>query len=351
MKNAITLLDQSRMAEGITLSRYPTAHAQEIPPFSLWWISMIHDFWKYRNDMEFVRSMMPGIRQVLGFFKKYQQEDGSLLNVPYWNFTDWAETGGWRNGVAPTGKDGRSAALDLQLLNAYQMAAELEESAGMPAFVELYRKEANTLKQSIRKNYWNPSRALFADITSEPLYSQHVNALAILTGMVTGENKTALAERMLKDSTITQATIYFKYYVNRAAAEAGLGNRYLDLLGDWTSQLRNGLTTWAEISDNDVARSDCHAWGASPNIELYRTVLGIDSDAPGFKKIRIEPQLGRLQKASGSIPHPSGKIDVSYDLSPGIRKAVIEIPAGTTGVFIWKGKSQPLKPGRSSYNL
>jgi hypothetical protein len=34
VRNAIELLDKSRMAEGITLSRYPTANAQEIPPFS-----------------------------------------------------------------------------------------------------------------------------------------------------------------------------------------------------------------------------------------------------------------------------------------------------------------------------
>ena len=351
MKNAIELLDQSRMAEGITLSRYPTAHPQEIPPFSLWWISMIHDFWRYRDDMAFVRSMLPGVRQVLNFFRKYQQDDGSLVNVPYWNFTDWAEDRGWNSGVAPIGKDGHSAAMDLQLLNAYQLAAELEESAGMPAFASLYRSAAATLKQTITKNYWNPARGLFADVTSKDLYSQHVNALAILTEMVNGENKTKLAERMLNDSTIAQATIYFKYYVNRAVVQAGLGNRYLDLLGDWKNQLANGLTTWAEISAMDVARSDCHAWGASPNIELFRIVLGIDSDAPGFKKIRIEPHLGKLQKARGSMPHPNGKIEVNYDLSPGINKAVIDIPQGTTGVFTWKGKSISLKPGRSSFNL
>ncbi len=351
MRNAIELLDQSRMAEGITLSRYPTAHPQEIPPFSLWWISMIHDYWKYRNDMTFIRNMLPGVRQVLNFFSKYQQEDGSLKNVPYWNFTDWAEEKGWNSGVAPIGQDGLSAALDLQLLNAYQLAAELEASAGMPAFASLYGSAASKLKATINSRYWNPGRELFADVSSKDLYSQHVNALAILTGTVRGGNAARLAEKMLKDSAVTRATIYFKYYVNRAVTESGMGDLYLDLLGDWRKQLAEGLTTWAEISDVDVARSDCHAWGASPNIELFRTVLGIDSDAPGFKKIKIQPHLGKLQKAKGSMPHPNGKIEVMYDLSPGNRRATIDIPDGTTGIFIWKGKSLLLKPGRSSFNL
>ena len=51
-----------------------------------------------------------------------------------------------------------------------------------------------------------------------------------------------------------------------------------------------GLTTWAEMPE--PTRSDCHAWGASPNIEFFRILLGIDSNAPGFKSIRIAPSLG-----------------------------------------------------------
>jgi hypothetical protein len=52
---------------------------------------MLHDYWKYRPDAEFVKGLLPGERQVLSFFKKYQQPDGSLKNTPYWNFTDWAK--------------------------------------------------------------------------------------------------------------------------------------------------------------------------------------------------------------------------------------------------------------------
>ena len=78
MRNAITQIDYSRMAEGITLSRYPTANAQEIPTFSLWWIGMLNDYYMYRNDPSFVKQFLPGERQVLQFFARYQQPDGSL---------------------------------------------------------------------------------------------------------------------------------------------------------------------------------------------------------------------------------------------------------------------------------
>jgi hypothetical protein len=112
-----------------------------------------------------------------------------------------------------------------------------------------------------------------------------------------------------------------------------------------------GLTTWAETSNVDKARSDCHAWGSSPNIELFRTVLGIDSDAPGFSKVKIEPHLGTLKNINGEMPHPNGKISVQYNYVKGKIRAVIILPEKTPGTLSWKGKSYPLQPGKNEFTL
>jgi hypothetical protein len=348
MRNAITQLDYSRMAEGITLSRYPTANAQEIPPFSLWWIGMLEDYYMYRNDPDFVKHFLPGERQVLQFFSKYQQPDGSLQNAPYWEFTDWCEAKGWKDGMPPFGKDGSSAALDLQLLWAYQIAATLEDSLGMKAFAKQYSKKAALLTQTIKAKYWDQTKQMFADTKEKNYYSQHTNTLAILTNIITGEQAKQLAQKMISDTSLTQATIYFQYYVNQALRKTGFGNLYLDRLQIWKDNLAMGLTTWAEISDINAARSDCHAWGASPNIEFFRTVLGIDTDVPGFNRIKIEPNLGSLIKVSGFMPHPKGEITVNYTLNTkGKLDAVILIPKGTSGVFVWKGRKYVLKSGET----
>ena len=348
MRNAITQIDYSRMAEGITLSRYPTANAQEIPTFSLWWIGMLNDYYMYRNDPSFVQQFLPGERQVLQFFSKYQQPDGSLKDAPYWEFTDWCEGKGWRDGMPPFGTDGSSAALDLQLLWAYQIAERLEDSLGMKAFGNEYKQRVALLAETIKRKYWDTTKQLFADTKDKSYFSQHTNTLAILTGIIEGAPAKELAQKMITDTSLTRATIYFQYYVNQALRKTGFGNLYLDRLQIWKDNLAMGLTTWAEISDINNARSDCHAWGASPNIEFFRTVLGIDADAPGFSKIRIEPNLGSLTKASGSIPHPKGEIKVSYNVNAQSKlSAIISIPAGTSGVFVWKGKEHVLKSGET----
>ena len=112
-----------------------------------------------------------------------------------------------------------------------------------------------------------------------------------------------------------------------------------------------GLTTWAEISDVNMARSDCHAWGSSPNIEFFRTILGIDSDAPGFAKVKIEPHLGSLKNVSGEISHPSGIIAVRYLNSNNKWLAEINLPLKVSGRFVWKRKSYSLKEGKNTLQL
>jgi alpha-L-rhamnosidase len=345
VRNAISQINDSRIAEGITLSRYPSAHPQEIPPFSLWWVSMVHDYWMYRTDSEFVQSMLPGIRQVISFFERYQQSDGSLSNPPYWEFSDWANGKGWFQGQPPIGKNGNSSILDFQLLLAFQTAADLENKLGNPAIASQYLKSSDLLKNTIKKKYWSDQRQLFADVPEKTLFSQHANVFAVLTGLVSGDSAARLIGAVLKDSSLTQGSIYFKFYLNQAVTKAGLGDNYLNLLDIWKENIALGLTTWAETSDVSISRSDCHAWGCSPNIEFYRIVLGINSCAPEFRKVKIEPHLGRLNYAKGSIPHPNGEIGVSYLFQDEKWTIKISLPKDVSGVFVWKGKTYPLKDG------
>lgn len=352
VRNAINQMDHSRIAEGITLSRHPSFSPQQIPTFSLWYIGMLYDYWMYRGDSAFIQNKLQGMRDVLWFFANHQQADGSLRDVPYWLFTDWVENKpGWGGGVAPIGADGCSSVLDLQLLWALQLASKLETQLGIPAMAARYREKAELLKQTIQKKYWDASRKLYADTDEKDKFSQHANTLAILTGMVKGDDAHRLAVQLLKTSSLAPASIYFKYYLHQALVKAGMGNDYLEWLGKWKENLQMGLTTWAEISEIDQARSDCHAWGSSPNIEFFRTVMGIDTDAPGFKKVRITPHLDKLEAISGTMPHPDGMISVNYRLVRHKWTMEIGLPGTVSGTFVWKEKTYPLKGGKNKLEI
>src|SRR5260221_151710 len=296
----------------------------------------------YGRDTAFVIDKLPGTRQVLSFFHRCQQPDGSLRGLPYWTFTDWVNSPGWETGMAPVGADGSSSVLDLQLLWAYQLAADIEDRNGMREYAVLYRQYATQLKKTIRTKYWDKNRRLFADRPEKDLYSQHAGTLAILTGVTSQSEAKDLARLLLADTSLAPASIYFKYYLHQALTKAGYGNDYLQWLDKWRENIRLGLTTWAEMSDVKSSRSDCHAWGASPNIEFFRTVLGIDSDSPGFTRIKGEPHLGALQHISGQKPPPNGMVSSFFQLEKGQWNINLELPAGTKGRLLWAGREYTL---------
>lgn len=346
VKNAINLMDFSRQPEGVTLSRHPSYTPQYIPTFSLWYIGILHDYSRYGSDVAFIKDKISGVRQILDYFKKYQQTDGSLKNVPQWMFTDWVDNfKDWKEGIGPMSANGTSALLDLQLLWAFQEAADLENKLGIPAFANEYQQSIDLLKKTIRAKYWDKEKKMFADREEKDVFSQHTNALAILTGIVNTQEAAQISQELLTNNQLAPASIYFKYYLHQALIKAGKGNDYLKWLDKWRENMSLGLTTWAETSDVDKTRSDCHAWGASPNIEFYRTILGVDSDGIGFSKVKIEPHLGQMTEMTGTVPHPKGNIAVSYKLENGKWNIQIELPKTITGKLVWNAKTIVLKEG------
>jgi hypothetical protein len=340
MKNAIELIDNSRQSEGATMSRYPTRLEQFIPDFSLWWIGMVRDYWWYVDDPAFVRRMLPGVRAVLSFFERYQQENGSLKTLPWWRYFDWVPS--WANGNVPQDADGGSALFDMHLILAYGWAADLETGP----LSAVYRERERKLRATAQTLYWDPARRLYGDTPSKKSFSQHTQTMAVLADVVTGAPARELMTRMLGEKDLAQPGLFFQFYVHQALAKVGEGDTYLDRLGPWRDMLAKNLTTFAETVDRPggSSRSDCHAWSASPNIEIFRTVLGVDSAAPEFARVSVRPHLGKLKFASGSVPHPKGSIDVRIEGST----ATIVLPAGVTGEFEYRGVKKELRPGRNS---
>jgi len=351
MRNAIDEIDDSRRGDACTMSRYPTRLEQYIPGFSLWWIGMVRDYWWYVDDAAFVRRMLPGVRAVLSFFEGYQKKDGSLGPLPWWRYFDWVPE--WPSGEPPQEADGSSAPYDLLLLLGYRWAAEMEAGLGLPALSAVFAAREKQLRETAQRLYWDAGRGLYADTPARKRFSQHTNTMAVLGGVIEGAAARDLMRRTLAAPGLAQAALFFKYYLNLALLEVGEGDGYLERLGDWRDMLARGLTTFAETIDlpDSSSRSDCHAWSASPNIEIFRTVLGVDSAAPGFRRVLVRPHLNGLKFLSGSVPHPKGKIEVRLEPRGAAMAADITLPPYTPGTFIWHGARRELRAGVNRFSL
>jgi hypothetical protein len=354
MRNAIDQINDSRQSNGCTMSRYPTRTEQFIPGFSLWWIGMVHDYWRYVDDADFVRGMLPGVHAVISFFESYRQKNGSLGPLPWWRYFDWVPS--WSNGEAPQEIGApepynSSAIFDLHLLLACQWAADLESDLGLRAMADYYRERARQLRETAQSLYWNSGKQLYADTPRQQQFSQHTNTLAVLAGAIDGEPARQLMLRILTAPGLAEPGLFFQYYVHCGLAKVGEGDRYLDRLTPWHDMLARGLTTFAETVDRpgSPSRSDCHAWSASPNIEIFRTVLGIDSAGPGFNRVSVRPHLGKLTGAAGRVPHPHGNIEVTLEPRESGFAATIVLPPGVTGEFTWRGMHRDLQTGMNTF--
>ena len=359
-RQAITNIDDSRVPNGLTQSRYPSSLPQFIPTFSLIWVDMLHDYWMYVDDPSLVRTTLPHTRGVLDWYSAHLRPDGLMGKVGWWEFGDW--TTGYKGGEPPQDANGGSTFLTLQYMQALRDAADMEAKFGNPQRAAEYRALFTKAVTALNRSNWDARYGVFADTPEKNSYSQEANILAVWLDVVPKSQQATVLQRILgskQDATTivdgkqvpptSQMTYYFRFYLARALEHAGLGDLYLNELTPWRNMLKMGLSTWAETPE--PTRSDSHAWSASPNYDLLTIVAGIRPAAPGFARVDIEPHLGQLTHLEASMPHAGGDIHVSYRRVENSWQASIDLPKGLTGELLWSGKTYSLHEGSEEFHL
>ncbi len=346
---AIDLFDWSRSPDGLTKSRYPSAVPQVIPPFSLWWVGMVHDHFLWRNGSDQVLKWLPGVDAVLRAYERYVNSDGLVGVIPGWNYCDWVPE--WNAGWPPNAHDGPNALINLMYLYALDRAGEMHAYYGQRALTDHWCALSERIRPAIVEAFWDEERKLLADDPSHAHYSEHVQSLAILTHLFRGDpRERQLIDGLLHAPGLSQTTIYFSHYLFEALTQIGAMDALFARLSLWKALLHRGFKTTLESPE--PSRSDCHAWGAHPLYHLFASVLGARPASPGFRSIRICPQPGPLSWLRGSFPHPDGEM-VRFDLRvSGARiSGEIVLPAGLDGVLVWQGTEMHLSSGSNDVRL
>ncbi len=343
-RNAISQFEWSLQYDGLTFSRYPSSLPQYIPNYSLVWVLMVHDYFMYRNDPEFVKKFLPGIRIVMDHFKTYMTQDKMMGQQPYWDFLDHSFS---TQKVIDGSHFKRLTTNSLFYAYTLNRAAELFSYFNDGAQANKYIMLSQQLKGSVKRQCWDSKSELFADTPDKNAFSSHSNILAVLCGLVPREDQIPLLRRISSNKGITQTTLYFDFYLARAMNQAGAGGMYYDLLSKWKDLLSLGLTTFPE----GVARSECHAWSASPDFEMLATFAGIQPQVPGFKKVVIRPLLEKLDNVKAVFPHWAGNLEVVLEKDGKQLNGSITLPTGITGRLEWEGKVIELKPGVNTIGI
>ncbi len=318
---AVRLFDWSRTPDGLTQSRYPSRMEQIIPPFSLIWVLMVEDLWRYAPDeAATVASCLPGCRGVLEWFGRHLTPEGVIGgHLPWWNFVDWAPGWEWGQnyGVPPPIAHGLpSATLNLQYLAALQSYMRLHRGLGDAHESEFWQAKADMLADAILLTFWDlDARLLREGPTDDWGCTQHAQAWGILTDLIPADALADVVESLNTDTTLTPTTYYHRFYVAEALAKAGKMDQLWDTwLAPWRAALELHVSTWPE--QPEPSRSDCHAWSSWPTYCFLTHVLGVGPGEPGTGKFVVSPKrVAGWEKVSGTVATPTGLLHVSVDWS------------------------------------
>ncbi len=346
MKKALKMYNSSRMGNGIVQSRYPCKQTQFIAPFCLYWIGMLNDYYMHVDDSVFVAENLDCVESIINWYVGNIDKNTGMLkqDVPYWNFVDWVED--WRIGVPPVSDKSGSAIISLHLAIALDDASKMMSDFGRKDVADRYQRLSKSIKDSVYKLCWNEKRGLLSDASGIDRFSQHANIFGILCDAIPEKDQKKVLEKIIKEAKtsyakhnpddIMEATFYFKFYLFRAMNKVGVsGDVFGEQLKPWHDMVNIGLTTFAE--NPEPTRSDCHAWSASPIYEFFATICGVNSSSAGFKTVRIDPNMGKLNYVKASIPHPKGTIKIELKKSENATNyeyADISLPDGVVGELV-----------------
>lgn len=330
-RQAVHHFDWSRDETGLTKSRYPSRIPQKIPSWSLLWVRMVRDYWWFTGDERTVREVLDGVDATLNWFHRRENSDGLVTDLPHWKVVDWVPD--WKpRGVPPGAIGGVSSVINLQYAAVLRDAAEIHDAVGDPETATVYEDRADRICEQINETCWDDDRGRYRDRPDGDEVSELGNAWAILSGAASGDRAKRAGKSLVEDD-LAPAAWYGRYYVFRAASEAGVYDELApDLLANYADRLEGtDLTTFPERYDDDS--SYCHAWSSAPLYEFLGEILGVKPAAPGFEQVRIEPHLLDFDWSEGTVPVGAGDIQVAWERDDEF-SIVVETPVGISGEIV-----------------
>ena len=214
-----------------------------------------------------------------------------------------------------------------------QIASAIAENGA----AEYFGLRAESVKESINSKLFDNKLGLYVDGEGSEHTSLHANMFPLAFGLVPEEYQKGVIE-FIKSKGMA-CSVYGAQYLLEALYEANEGDYALSLLTStlersWAHMIYDvGSTITLEAWDQKYKPNlDWnHAWGAAPANIIPRYLMGIQPLEPGFGKIQIKPQIGRMKWAEMTLPTIRGAIHISVENFPDATfKLKLKVPGNTT---------------------
>ncbi|HEY0009905.1 MAG TPA: hypothetical protein VGB55_14350 [Tepidisphaeraceae bacterium] len=350
-------------AEQMLLGLPTDSWANAVPNYSFDAVSMLRQHvLTYGLDRACVRPAFERVRQMLAWCESTQCDDGGFVvlrdDQSYFfkiGFVDWS--------LMPVGGRFEELSwLQCKYIEALRDAAVLARWLGHDTDARHYDNRAARISRRVVEMFWRDGVGVLhtlnhvgeVDNPHLPGYDGHYqksyvdgirlgpsgptrqsNALAVMAGVLDEAQRNIVLRRVFNSPDIAPViTAYFAYYEQTARALCGDPAGAIQQIRDYVSDMleRESAATLWEIWSHDVndhrkysshydlnwpyPNSLCHGWGAGAIPLATRHLLGIESTAPGFTAVRLNPALDVPWAYHATVPTPLGPITAERD-APG----------------------------------
>lgn len=320
------------------------------------WIRSLREYFLHSGDEATVRHLLPAAQQLMALLHSYTNKLGLIDNPPYPYWLDHAVI------------DRRGANLNL---NGHYLGA-LEDFADVLNWLgeetsSTYTQRADLVRQSIRENFWDEEKQLFADALIDgersTQFGEHANAMALALKVASPQQAKAVAEQLLVDDELNyvkrangmiMVTPAMSYFLHKGLCNYGyideslalFRKRFDKMLAPNTNQTlfeewwldKTGRSGQAKAT----SRSDAQTESCFPPALFGEFLLGVRPTQPGMREIEVFRSSTHLGDIEGNIPSPYGTLTVKWQLkSTQDRSLHLEIPRNMQVVVDLASLSSP----------
>lgn len=360
LRNVLRHAALSQIDDGSLLGTFPTDRGREDPhyiieDYNCQWVEALKTYFDATGDKHFVREMWPQLVKLMDGFLKQVTPRGLLLAREYTSFD---------NPLAYITCEG--ATINSFFHQALRDSATLARAIGELDQARSYTSAADSLHDAFNRHFWLPDEGAYrAGILGEESLapSAHAQLLALHYGLVPDERE---------DSTRRWFLAHYKNpsgfhcgsnpdSAQMIAGKSGIG---MPIMFHWVfhelyrmdqpasdqevmDQMRSRWKYMVELqqdagtlsekfvhADGSGASESCHNYGSIPAHFLSSYVLGVRRQLPAAEKqLLIEPRLGDLTLAEGTVVTEFGPVPVSWRRESDRLEFTMEIPQGIDAVL------------------
>lgn len=199
---------------------------------------------------------------------------------------------------------------------------------------------AARVKKSINEQLFDEEKGYYVDGVGTDHGSLHANMILLAFDAVPESRQKSVVEHV--KSRGMACSVYGSQYLMEALYKAGEDQYAHELMSathdrSWYNMIKIGSTITLEAWDMKykVNADWNHAWGATPGNIIPRFMWGIQPVTPGFGRVKIEPQMGDLEKSTLTYPTVRGPIKAAYQkVNPQQTDYTFELPANMIAEFV-----------------